>query len=99
MYAVSTTRFVGDDAGQVRALELVEVELVDGRFAPVEGTEREIPAELVLLAMGFTGPEPEGCSPSSASSWTRAATSRATRRTCRRCPACSSPATRGAASR
>ena len=60
VYAVSTTRFVGDGAGQVRALELVEVALVDGRFAPVEGTEREIPADLVLLAMGFTGPEPDG---------------------------------------
>ena len=60
VYAVSTTRFVGGDAGQVRALELVDVELVDGRFAPVEGSEREIPADLVLLAMGFTGPAPEG---------------------------------------
>jgi glutamate synthase (NADPH/NADH) small chain len=35
----------------------VEVELVDGRFTPVEGSEHEIPAQLVLLAMGFTGPE------------------------------------------
>jgi glutamate synthase (NADPH/NADH) small chain len=33
------------------------VELVDGRFTPVEGSERDIPAQLVLLAMGFTGPE------------------------------------------
>ncbi len=41
----------------VRALRLVEVELAEGRFQPVEGTEREIPCELVLLAMGFTGPE------------------------------------------
>jgi glutamate synthase (NADPH/NADH) small chain len=57
---VSTQRFVGDDAGRVRALRLVEVALVDGRFAPVEGTEREIPAELVLLAMGFVGPERAG---------------------------------------
>ena len=40
--------------GRVRALRLVEV---DARFQPVEGTEREIPAELVLLAMGFVGPE------------------------------------------
>jgi glutamate synthase (NADPH/NADH) small chain len=31
--------------------------MVDGRFTSVEGTEREIPAQLVLLAMGFTGPE------------------------------------------
>ncbi|HSR23756.1 MAG TPA: glutamate synthase subunit beta [Candidatus Eisenbacteria bacterium] len=60
VYAVSTSRFLGDDEGRVRALELVEVTMVDGRFAPVEGTEREIPAELVLLAMGFTGPEQGG---------------------------------------
>ena len=33
---------------------------VDGRFEPVEGTEREIPADLVLLAMGFAGPERTG---------------------------------------
>ena len=60
LYAVSTTRFLADDAGRVRALELVEVEMVDGRFQPVAGTERELRAELVLLAMGFTGPEPGG---------------------------------------
>jgi glutamate synthase (NADPH/NADH) small chain len=60
VYAVSTQRFLGDDAGQVRALRLVEVELVDGRFAEVEGSEREIPAQLVLLAMGFVGPERSG---------------------------------------
>jgi glutamate synthase (NADPH) small chain len=57
VYAVSTQAFVGDDEGRVRALRLVEVELVDGRFTPVEGSERDIPAQLVLLAMGFTGPE------------------------------------------
>ncbi len=38
----------------MRALRLVEV---DAKFQPIEGTEREIPAELVLLAMGFVGPE------------------------------------------
>ncbi|WP_258726937.1 glutamate synthase subunit beta [Cellulomonas sp. NS3] len=57
VYAVSTQELVGDDAGDVRAIRLVDVELVDGRFGPVEGTEREVPAQLVLLAMGFTGPE------------------------------------------
>jgi glutamate synthase (NADPH/NADH) small chain len=57
MYSVSTQAFLGDDDGRVRALRLVEVEFVDGRFTPVEGSEREIPAQLVLLAMGFTGPE------------------------------------------
>jgi glutamate synthase (NADPH) small chain len=57
MFAVSTSEFLGDDEGRVRALRLVEV---DAKFQPVEGTERELPADLVLLAMGFTGPEREG---------------------------------------
>jgi glutamate synthase (NADPH/NADH) small chain len=57
VYAVSTETFLGDENGHVRGLRLVEVELKDGRFTPVPGSEREIPAQLVLLAMGFTGPE------------------------------------------
>jgi len=57
VYAVSTTEFLGDEDGNVRALRVVEV---DAKFAPVEGTEREIPAQLVLFAMGFTGPERPG---------------------------------------
>ncbi len=60
VYSVSTKEFLGDDEGNVRALRLVEVRFEDGKFAEVEGTEHEIPAELVLLAMGFTGPEREG---------------------------------------
>jgi glutamate synthase (NADPH) small chain len=58
VYAVSTEEFVGDD--RVRSLRLSEVALTDGRFAPVPGTSREIPADLVLFAMGFTGAEPSG---------------------------------------
>jgi len=57
VYSVSTQEFVGDDDGNVRALRLVEVQSTNGKFEPVPGTEREIPAELVLFAMGFTGPE------------------------------------------
>ncbi len=57
VYSVSTKEFRADDAGNVRALLLVDVEMRDGRFAEVPGSEREIPADLVLLAMGFTGPE------------------------------------------
>ena len=57
VYAVSTQEILADEDGQVRALRLVEVELVDGRFQPVEGSVHEIAAQLVLLAMGFTGPE------------------------------------------
>jgi glutamate synthase (NADPH/NADH) small chain len=57
VYAVNTTEFVGDAHGDVQSLRLTEVSLENGRFVPVPGTEREIPAQLVLLAMGFTGPE------------------------------------------
>jgi glutamate synthase (NADPH/NADH) small chain len=60
VYAVSTQEFTGDGAGRVKGLRLVEVELAGGKFAPVEGTERELPCELVLLAMGFTGAERAG---------------------------------------
>ena len=59
-YAISTSEFLGDDDGRVRALRLQEVTMGDGRLTPVEGSERELPAQLVLLAMGFTGPEPDG---------------------------------------
>ena len=41
----------------MRGLEIVEVEFTAGRFEPVAGTERELAADLVFLAMGFTGPE------------------------------------------
>ncbi|GAA0392279.1 glutamate synthase subunit beta [Microbispora corallina] len=57
VYAVSTTEFVGDEEGNVRALRLVEVEGPANGFRPIPGTEREIPAGLVTLAMGFLGPE------------------------------------------
>ena len=60
VYSVSTQEFLGDDEGHVRALRLVEVEMREGRFEEVEGSEREIPADLVLFAMGFTGPEQGG---------------------------------------
>ncbi len=60
IYSVNTERFVGDDDGNVRALVAHEVELVDGRFEKVAGTDFELPCELVLLALGFVGPEREG---------------------------------------
>jgi glutamate synthase (NADPH/NADH) small chain len=60
LYSVNTEKFVGDDRGNVRALLLHEVERVDGRFQKMEGTERELPADLVFLAMGFTGAQREG---------------------------------------
>ena len=57
LFAVSTERFEGDASGRVTALHLVDVEFVDGKFEPVAGSQRSIPADIVLLAMGFTGPE------------------------------------------
>src|SRR6056297_1386438 len=57
VFSVSTERFLGDDAGRVRALVASEVEFLDGRFQQVEGTSFELECDLVLLAMGFTGPE------------------------------------------
>jgi glutamate synthase (NADPH) small chain len=60
VYAVSTVEFQGDEDGAVQSLELVEVAFEAGKFVPVEGTERVIPAQLVTLAMGFLGPEREG---------------------------------------
>src|SRR5690348_1167778 len=60
LYSVSTERFVDDGEGHVRAIALSEVRMVDGRFEPVPGSNRELPADLVFLAMGFTGPQQEG---------------------------------------
>ena len=57
VYSVSTSEFVGDESGTVSSLKLSEVVFENGKIIPVEGTERELPTQLVLLAMGFTGPE------------------------------------------
>ncbi|MFN8490487.1 MAG: glutamate synthase subunit beta [Caldilineaceae bacterium] len=60
-YAVQTTKFLGDETGHLRALETVQVEWVNdnGRLIPrnIPGTEQTLPAQLVLLALGFRGPE------------------------------------------
>ncbi len=65
LYAVTTTAFLGNDAGRVRGLRGDQVELTtgpDGRpeFRPVEGSAFELPCELVLLALGFLGAERDG---------------------------------------
>jgi len=57
MYSVNTERFIDDGNGNVRALLLHEVEMVNGKFEKKEGSDLEIPADLVFLAMGFVGPE------------------------------------------
>jgi glutamate synthase (NADPH) small chain len=64
VYAASTQRFLGDEDGRVKALEAVKVEVTreNGRLqvTPVPGSEFTIETDLVLLAMGFTGPERNG---------------------------------------
>ena len=60
VYSASTKEILADDDGNVSGLKIVEVKFVDGKFEEVEGSERVIPAQLVLLAMGFLGPQGEG---------------------------------------
>jgi glutamate synthase (NADPH/NADH) small chain len=60
VYSVNTECFLGDDRGRVRALRAHEVKFVDGKFQKLEGTEFELPCDLVLLAMGFVGPQRAG---------------------------------------
>jgi glutamate synthase (NADPH/NADH) small chain len=55
-YSVTTVRFSDDGKGSVAGLRIARAESVPP-FGPIAGTERELPAQLVLLAMGFLGPE------------------------------------------
>ncbi|MFM8751751.1 MAG: glutamate synthase subunit beta, partial [Actinomycetota bacterium] len=57
LYSISTEEFIGDANGNLTALKIVETKFADGKFEKVPGTERQIPADLVFLAMGFTGVE------------------------------------------
>lgn len=57
IFAVSTEEFLGDSDGNLRAIRIVETEFKNGKFESVAGSERELPADFVFLAMGFTGPE------------------------------------------
>jgi glutamate synthase (NADPH/NADH) small chain len=59
VFSVNTDSFSGVD-GRVSALNAYEVELRDGRFEKVDGTEYSLDADLVLLAMGFVGPDRPG---------------------------------------
>ena len=64
-WAVATKEFIGDEKGNLKALKIVDLEwkIVDGRpaqFVEVAGSEKEIPCELALLAMGFVHPQHVG---------------------------------------
>jgi glutamate synthase (NADPH/NADH) small chain len=56
VFSVNTEEFVGSN-GHVECLKVHEVEMKDGKFAKVEGSDFDLDADLVLLAMGFVGPE------------------------------------------
>ncbi|GHG40879.1 dihydropyrimidine dehydrogenase subunit A [Sinomonas cellulolyticus] len=58
-YLASTVEFVGEN-GRLTGIKVAETEYVDGKRLPKAGTERIIPADLVFLALGFTGAEPAG---------------------------------------
>lgn len=64
-WAISTKEFINDENGNLKALKIVDLEwkIVDGRpasFVEIEGSERELPCELALLAMGFVHPQHKG---------------------------------------
>ena len=57
LFSVNTTEFVADEDGELAGIRIVEVVRGEKGFDAVPGTEKELPAQLVLLAMGFVGPE------------------------------------------
>jgi glutamate synthase (NADPH/NADH) small chain len=59
-YLASTVEFVGE-SGKVTGIKISDTQFVDGKRVPTPGTERIVPADLVLLALGFVGPEVEPC--------------------------------------
>tara|TARA_X000000950_G_scaffold286417_1_gene395245 strand:- start:12424 stop:13887 length:1464 start_codon:yes stop_codon:yes gene_type:complete len=63
VYSISSLCFLGNEAGDVTGVRTVEVEFKDGKFENVPGSEKDWPADLVFLAMGFLGPEHEVSDP------------------------------------
>jgi glutamate synthase (NADPH/NADH) small chain len=57
IYSVSTQEFIKNSAGELTGIKLIETKFENGKFEQVAGSEKIIPADLVFLAMGFTGPE------------------------------------------
>ena len=57
VYSISSQSFIAGSGGALAGIRTVDVERRDGRFAETPGTEREWKADLVLLSMGFLGPE------------------------------------------
>jgi glutamate synthase (NADPH) small chain len=60
MWSINTVKFNDDGKGNVTSLSCKKVEMKDGKFVDVAGSDFELKAELVLLAMGFLGPQKNG---------------------------------------
>ena len=57
MYSIATQEFIKDNEGNLNGLKVVETRFENGKFESIPGTEKVLPADMVLLAMGFIGPE------------------------------------------
>jgi glutamate synthase (NADPH/NADH) small chain len=57
IYSMTTQAFLGNEREELTGIQVAEVQFVDGRFEDIPSTQKIIEADLVLLAMGFTGPE------------------------------------------
>ena len=97
-YSVTTTRFADDGSGAVAALRIAQAG-PQPPFEPIAGTERELPAQLVLLAMGFLHPEQELLDQLGVAKDPRGNVKAIAAVHDARWTACSPPATRAAASR
>ncbi len=60
MWSIATTKFTGDEQGNVKQLHAIQVQGPEAKFAPIPGSEFTLDVDLVLLAMGFTGPVKQG---------------------------------------
>ncbi len=59
-WAINTKAFIGDEEGNLKALQIVEIEWKDGKMVEIHGSEHEIPCERVFIAAGFLHPQHEG---------------------------------------
>jgi glutamate synthase (NADPH/NADH) small chain len=59
-WSVMTEKFLGDENGKLRALQVCDVRWENRKLTKIPGSEREIPCELALLAIGFVHPDPQG---------------------------------------
>ena len=60
LWSIATAKFTGDEHGNVKQLHAIGVKGPEARFEPIPGSEFTLDVDLVLLAMGFTGPVKEG---------------------------------------